>query len=195
MDFIRQTIKRNNQKGKGYSQITLEDDYIVPDVKPDMARIIHTQGKIQIDESKIANQSLWISGRLNFVVLYRSEDENKKLEAVVGSIPFQEKILMDDLEDGDSIRVKGQVEDISSSMINSRKMGIRAVINLEAVAENAEDMEMTLGMEQGRDYEQRFSRKNLMVMTENRKEELLHLLEPWNFRKSKVRKHSSKKPV
>lgn len=170
MDFIRQTIKRNNQKGKGYSQITLEDDYIVPDVKPDMARIIHTQGKIQIDESKIANQSLWISGRLNFVVLYRSEDENKKLEAVVGSIPFQEKILMDDLEDGDSIRVKGQVEDISSSMINSRKMGIRAVINLEAVAENAEDMEMTLGMEQGRDYEQRFSRKNLMVMTENRKD-------------------------
>lgn len=170
MDFIRQNIKRSNQKGKGYSQITLEDDYIVPDVKPDMARIIHTQGKIQIDESKISNQSLWISGRMNFVVLYRSEDDNKKVEAVVGSIPFQEKILMDDLEEGDAIRIKGQVEDISSSMINSRKLGIRAVVNLEASSENTEELEMTLGMEQGREYEQRFSRKNVMVLTENRRD-------------------------
>lgn len=172
MDFIRQTIKRNNQKGKGYSQLTLEDDYIVPDVKSDMARIIHTQGKIQIDESKISNQSLWISGRLNFVLLYRSDDDNKKLEAILGTIPFQEKILMDDLEDGDAVRIKGQVEDISASMINSRKLGIRAVINLEAVAENTENVEMTLGMEQGRDYQQKLSRRNIMVMTENRKDVL-----------------------
>lgn len=170
MDFIRQTIKRNRQRGTGFSQITIEDDYIVPDVKPDVARIIHTQGKIQVDETKISNQSLWINGRMVFAVLYRSEDEDKKIEAIMGTIPFQEKILMDDLEENDAIRIKGQVDDITSTMINSRKLGIRAVIDLEVAAENADDVEMTLAMEQGERYEKRFSDRTILEMTENRKD-------------------------
>ena len=83
------------EKAKSFSQITLDDDFIVRDNKPDVLRIIYSKGDVDLEEIKIGNQVIWLTGKLYFSVLYQSDDENRRLESVNGEIPFQEKMIMD----------------------------------------------------------------------------------------------------
>ena len=98
-------------KARAFAQITLDDDYIVRDNKPDVIRVIYTHGDILLEDTKVGNKSVWITGKLRFHTLYQSDDENRRLESVSGEIPFQEKLLMDELEDKDEVSVDVQIED------------------------------------------------------------------------------------
>jgi hypothetical protein len=128
------------EKSKSITQISLDDDYIIRDNKPDVIRVIYSQGDIFVEDVKVGNQGVWISGKLRFSVLYQSDDENHRLESVNGEVPFQEKIIMDEIEETDEITVDMEIEDLTVGIINSRKIGICAVVfvsarNLEEVDE------------------------------------------------------------
>ena len=132
MELHRHICTQLMEKSKSFSQITLDDDYIVRDNKPDVVRVIYSRGDIQVEDVKAGNQGVWISGKLRFSVLYQSDDENHRLESVNGDVPFQEKVMMDDVEDYDDVTVDMNLEDLSVGIINSRKLSIRAVVNVTA---------------------------------------------------------------
>lgn len=135
MEFIREEIQQNNKKSSGFMQITIDDDYIVKDTKPDVIRILQTEGVARLEEKRISGDSLWISGNLEFMVLYRSDDSLKKLDMMEGSISFQEKIRIDELKDTDLLDIQFEIEDLSISIVNSRKIAVRAVVDLSVVQE------------------------------------------------------------
>ena len=62
------------------SQITLDDDYNVPDYRPDIVKVLKEKGELHFDEVKAAAGAAWLKGRLVFRVLYRSDQENKLSE-------------------------------------------------------------------------------------------------------------------
>ena len=120
------------EKAKAFTQITLDDDYIIRDNKPDVVRVIYTKGDVVLEDVKEGNQVIWITGKLHFSSLYQSDDEDRRLESVMGDIPFQEKLVMDEIEDMDKLTIKVSVEDLSVGIINSRKLVVRAVLNITA---------------------------------------------------------------
>lgn len=162
MELNSRMIKQTREKNRAFSQITLDDDYIVKDNKPDVIKIIHTDGTIVFEETKLTNQSLWINGKLEFRVLYRSDDDNHKLEVLSGSIPFQEKLVMEGAQEMDPIRVSGELEDLSVGIINSRKLSIRAVANLKAVVEEQIEEEIAGGLEDDAGCQQKVAERELL---------------------------------
>lgn len=57
-------------------------------------------------------------------MLYRKEEGG--LQALGGSIPFEEAINVPDLDEKDYVSVSWQLEDLNTEMIHSRKLGIKA---------------------------------------------------------------------
>ena len=47
MELIKKYIHMNREKGKAVTQITLDDDFNLPDTKPDLIRIILEKGEIR----------------------------------------------------------------------------------------------------------------------------------------------------
>lgn len=170
MEFLSHTIKQTNEKCKAFSQVTLDDDYIVRDNKPDVIKIIYSGGTIVFEESRISNQTLWVSGKLEFYVLYRSDENISKLEVLNGSVPFQEKLVMDHVSDMDQARVYAEIEDISISLINSRKLSIRAVANLKAIVEEEIEEEIASQLEAFDDCQQNISEKELLSILASEKD-------------------------
>ena len=171
MELDRHICTQLIEKTKSFSQITLDDDYIVRDNKPDVVKIIYSRGNILVEDVKAGNQGLWISGKLRFSTLYQSDDENHRLESVNGEVPFQEKVVMDEMEDGDDVTVDMTIEDLSVGIINSRKLVVRAVVNVTARNLEEEDEEIVCGIcDDG--YEQKTSDFPMLCLVENRKEEL-----------------------
>ena len=171
MELNRHICTQLIEKSNSFSQITLDDDYIVRDNKPDVVRIIYSNGHILIEDVKAGNQGLWITGKLLFSTLYQSDDENHRLESVNGEIPFQEKLMMEDVDEGDDVIVDMEIEDLSIGIINSRKLSIRAVANVTARNIEEEDFALTSHIfEPG--YEQKTKDYSVLCLTQNTKEQL-----------------------
>lgn len=142
MELRTQLLKQNTVKSKAFTQVTLDDDCIVRDSKPDIIKIIHTKGTVAFEETKVSNQTVWITGKLTFTVLYRSDAGGNKLETLTDSVNFGEKIFMEEVEELDTVKLSGKLEDLSINAINSRKLAVRAVIGIQAVSEQPEEQEL-----------------------------------------------------
>jgi len=154
-------------KARAFAQITLDDDYIVRDNKPDVIRVIYTHGDILLEDTKVGNKSVWITGKLRFHTLYQSDDENRRLESVSGEIPFQEKLLMDELEDKDEVSVDVQIEDLSVGIINSRKLVVRAVLDMSAKSMVEPEHEQSFVVPYEKNYEQKTVLMPIMTLVQD----------------------------
>ena len=139
LELEKQNLRRNRLKSQTGTQVTLDDDFIVPDTMSDMAEVILDSGIIQLEPVKVQRERITVRGKLDFHVLYRKEEGG--LQALGGSNPFEEAINVPDLDEKDYVSVSWQIEDLNTEMIHSRKLGIKAIVTLEAKAESLYDTE------------------------------------------------------
>lgn len=142
-------------KADAFAQITIDDDYIIRDNKPDVLRVIYSRGDVVIEDTRVGNGNVWITGKLLFKSLYQSDDSGFRLDSVIGEIPFQEKVVLENAADGEDVSVDIAIEDLSVGIINSRKLMVRAVLNI-AVKSIEEEIEvLTVPYPEGMNYQQK----------------------------------------
>ena len=147
MELVKKQIHMNRVKGRASTQITLDDDFIVPDTLDDMAQVLLTTGEVAIDSVKPMSEKVQIKGKLDFQVLYRKEEGG--LQTLAGSVPFDETVNVSDLEERDEVSLSWELEDLTAEMIHSRKLGIKALIGFSIQAEGLteESAAVDVGME------------------------------------------------
>lgn len=146
MELVKKNIHMDFIKAKAATQLVLEDDMNLPDVKPDIDCICLEKGNVVIEEAKAYPDSVTVRGRLVFQVLYHTDEEEHALATVEGKIVFEEKLHMPGLTGVDAVKAEGSVEDLSIGIINSRKLSIQSVVNLVVCAEEIYDEEVPIGL-------------------------------------------------
>lgn len=147
VELVRKTIHMIRQKGKAVSQMTLDDDYNIPEAMPDAGNVIQEKGKLEIEEIKTENGRVAVRGILLFSILYMDDAEENSLHSVKGKIPFEETMNAESVQEGDSLKLDWMLEDLSAVLINSRKFGIKAVVTLELAVEELKDEEVPVAAE------------------------------------------------
>lgn len=170
MEYEKRTIRQRKLIDKASTQIAIDDDFIVPDSKPDVARIIHQVGTVTFEEPVVSNHSVWAKGKLAFSLLYKSDREEKKIEVLQGKIPFQEKLFMDEVEDSAAVRLCYHLEDLTMVEINSRKLEVQAVIHIDAFAEVNAKEEIVAQILPATEYEQRRTEKEVLDLLTAKKD-------------------------
>lgn len=138
-------------KSKADVQVTLDNDFNVPDTKPDVARLIQEKGTLHIRDMKPGKDKCVIRGELAFGVLYMGDDGTNQLQSIEGVIPFEETVNMDGLQEMDGLSLQWDMEDLRSGMINSRKISIRSIVVLHVQADRMGEEEAATAMEDGKD--------------------------------------------
>ncbi len=147
MELVKKYIHRNRQKSRVVSQLALDDDINVPDSKPDAIRILSERAIPVLEQKKALTGRLVLSGKLDFCVLYATNEEDNKIQCLKGKIPFEETINMENLEERDNAEVRWTLEDFQVSMINSRKISMKAVLAFVAEARELVDEEIVTDVE------------------------------------------------
>ena len=124
IELIKKEIHMNRQRGTAVSQLTLDDDFIVPDALDDAVQILLSDGEVQIENSRIQGEKVLIRGKLVFRVLYRRESGG--LQAMGGEIPFEETVNVPELSERDYTQIVWNIEDLNITMIHSRKLSAKA---------------------------------------------------------------------
>lgn len=147
MELVIRNIHMNRQKCRSSLQLTIDNDLNVPDVKPDIDKVIREQGEIRLQDVKTANGRVMVKGILVFRILYISAGGDYQVQHMDGQIPFDETINMNDSCTGDNIQVRWELEDLSADIINSRKISIKAIVKLIVSAEEIMDEQAAVGVD------------------------------------------------
>lgn len=154
MELIKKNIHMDRIRAQAVSQITLEEDMNIPDQKPDVSSLCFDQASVMIDEVKPCTDYVQVRGRLCFAVLYHTQEEGCGLVTLDGKLPFEEKINMQGVQSSDLVQVQNTLEDLSTGIINSRKLSIQAVLTISAQVQELYDEEAPIGLygEDGAEY-------------------------------------------
>ena len=134
MELVKKQIRMNRWKNHAATQLTLDDDFIVPDTMDDMEQVILDTGTVQIEAARPQGEKVMVRGKLDFQLLYRREGGG--LQAMGGSIPFEETVNVPGLTDRDSVNVSWELDDLKAGMINSRKINVKALLTLNVQVES-----------------------------------------------------------
>ena len=133
MELLTREIQTNQVGKKVISQFLLDEDFNVPDSKRDVERIIASEGTVKIEDMKMTENYVKVTGKLEFQVLYVGEGLEASLCSMAGSLPFEEKIYVEDMSG--IYEVKYSRVELQTMMIHSRKLRVKSMIELEIEAE------------------------------------------------------------
>lgn len=146
MELLKKKIHMNRLKCRGVSQISLEEDFNVPDSKPDVGAIVEASGEVKMEDIKVGTGQVTAKGVLSIHVLYIAETRERSVSHMESTVPFEETIRLEDAETGDNVRIKWNVEDLDVSVINSRKLSGKAVLLLAACIEESKETMAATGI-------------------------------------------------
>lgn len=147
MELLKKNIRMNRLKCKSNLQITLDDDFNVPDTKPDIEKIIKEQGIITIQEITPVNDRFLVKGSLDFNFLYTSQETDRPVHNMSGRLPFEETVNMENACGEDAVGAKWELDDMSAALINSRKISVKAIVSLLFAVEDISDEEVAVSVD------------------------------------------------
>ena len=136
MELIKNHLRQLSVKSEAVSQVTFDEDWNVPDVKPDVGRMIQKKGEVEVAEVQMGEGRARVLGSLCFSLLYVSEGEEKRVCSLEGKLPIDENLNLEGLSGGDKICLKWEIEDLSIHLIHSRKLNVEAIVTCQAAVRN-----------------------------------------------------------
>lgn len=131
MDVNKNCIHMNKMTGKLTQNITLDEDFNLGEKKDDIVGKIHENGYVVIEKCAMRDEKVVVGGFLCFTFLYASENG---YDSYSSKIPFEEAYAFYDAGEGDVLRCDACVMDLSTSVINSRKIDVKAIVSIEVTA-------------------------------------------------------------
>lgn len=139
MELKKESIRALRVKSKASSQVTFDEDYNVPDIKPDVGRMIQSKGDVAMEEVRLSDGRAFLRGSLNVDLLYVGEEEGK-IYSLSAKLPMEEIINLEGIAGGDKMCLKWEIEDLSLYVIHSRKLNIKAIVTFYAVVDESAEI-------------------------------------------------------
>ena len=136
-----------NERGRIIlDQFVLDEDVNVPDSKRDMKRIIASEARLRIEEVKPVENYVKVTGKVEYQVLYVGEGIEAVICSLEGKLPFEEMVYIEE-KDG-NFDVKLVRVDANAYMIHSRKLRLKAIVELEVKHQREMVEEIPLDIEE-----------------------------------------------
>ena len=134
------------EKSRAKSQITFDEDFNVPDAKPDVGRLIQYKGRISMDDVHLADGKGILRGDLQVDILYVGE-ENGIISSITAKLPFEETLNLKDIVNGDKLCLKWEIEDLTIRLIHSRKLNIKALVTFYGAVDETEQVRLPVALD------------------------------------------------
>ena len=146
MELLKKNIRMFSETGKVTDQIALEEDCIVPDSLPDAGRIIWKKAAVKMKEVQIDDGRALLVGELQVWILYIDDTSGHGIHRLESTISFQENQVLPEQASRDNTQIQWKLEDITASLINSRKVSIHSLISFHFSMEESREIQAVVEM-------------------------------------------------
>lgn len=157
---------------KGYQkvQITIDEDINVSEMKPDIDRVLQCTVRLNINDGVVTNDKVSVEGELKANILYVPLNDNKPIHNIWFVAPINEVINMNNITNGDNIDIKLSLEDIRCRVINSRKLNVKAIVEIKTCADERKDLRITSDVKAQTELEKMYDTIKLCQLEQSKKE-------------------------
>ncbi len=134
MELVKENIVLDKKVGFETTQLLLEGDVIVPDIKPDMDVILQTDAKMIFNGNELSLDRINFTGKLDINVLYLAKGSEKPVHSMSSQLPVDDFINLDGLTKEMWVELKSDITNIEYKMLNDRKISYRAIVDVSASA-------------------------------------------------------------
>lgn len=150
MELIKKEIHNFAWKIKNTMQFTIDDTINVPDNLMDMERLVLVKGNIVIEETQPMVDRFQVKGSLNYQILYCGNEKETAFDSMTGKIPFVEYINADETKPEDYIEVHTSLNDLTVTMLHSRKISVKALVGMDYQVKENENFQVVTDIEGNR---------------------------------------------
>ena len=148
IDFFKTSIPKGGKTDDIVVQTVVEGDIIIPDSKPDILEALITDAYAVIRDEKASDGRMSYGGDIKVNLLYRAKNGENPIYAVKASIPFMDFVNADSIRKGEKPDLRLSLTDMRTTVVNDRKVNIRALGEARLTGALPESREIIGGAEQ-----------------------------------------------
>lgn len=142
MELIQKRIHYMQEGRRTFDQFYLDEDINVPDAKEDVGFIVQGQASVKVEDIRPVENYVRVSGKLYYQILYITDTAEHRPAALEGTLPFEEMVYIDSGEQ-EQFYIENARTEFTASLVHSRKISVRAMLELEIGREILSDEETT----------------------------------------------------
>ena len=160
MEVKKQCVNLGKTVFDGQVKASCEGNIIVPDVKPDIIKVLQVEADTFLCDKTVENGKVTLSGKVNVTVLYTPEDDSLSVCAIRGCFEFCEVIKRSEFTDDMQIVAFCDADKVTYRLINSRKISVEALVAVNMQVVKNESIEYVSGID-GDDAQCRYENINI----------------------------------
>lgn len=133
-ELIKNKIILDQKIGEETTQVMVEGDIIVPDIKPDISKILQTNGKILLDNIDVGIDKVNFKGKIEFSILYLADGIDKPLHSMTANMVIDDFINVDGVNKDVNVNLNCEIIHLDCKLLNGRKLYIKGVSEVSVKA-------------------------------------------------------------
>ena len=131
-----------------YCQTTAENDIIVPDIKPDVLKILQISSDVVINQKSVQADKVYVSGIVRLNILYVPDgDVIGNVKSMVSVQDFSHLADVKGAKTGMILSADAECEPAEYTLINSRKLNVRSKIGINIKLTAPSEIDVATGIE------------------------------------------------
>ena len=169
MELITKPIHYTREGKRIFDQFCLDEDYNVPEAKDDIGRVVQGDVQVRTEDIRLVENYVRVTGKAFFRILCVTASADPKPVVLEGKIPFEEMVYVEN-GDGDSFFLQNVRTELTVSLVHSRKLSLRVMVEMEIERERLEDEETTVDAEGEENLYRKKQRINLLKLAVSKKD-------------------------
>lgn len=125
---------------KKVEKFELEEDMIIPDIKPDILKPISESGNVCIYKKEVLDGKIKLEGNVNIYLIYLADSEKDNIRGINTNIDFKEifecKEALSEMNMNENIKIKS----IECKVLNGRKISLKVELEAEIILYKNEEI-------------------------------------------------------
>ena len=132
------SIKTSNEKicinkimAQKQEKFIIEEDEIVPDIKPDVLKVASSNGSVCIYKKEVQEGRIKIEGSINIYTLYIADDETASMRCINSELNFTKIIEVENASPNMELEQFISIQSIDAKILNGRKINFKVSLCLD----------------------------------------------------------------
>lgn len=122
--------------------IFIQNDFIVPDSKPDVLSSINLSGEVCVYKKEVQDEKIKMEGNINTYIMYLPDSKEDKLRALNAKFDFSEFINVAGAKEGMQLSLKASIKDMECKVLNGRKLSVKTGLEVTIKLYSNEEVSM-----------------------------------------------------
>lgn len=146
MELIKETATVEDIVCSEQTQIMVDGDIIVPDVKPDILKILQVDADAVVTKKETSDGKLTAEGDVHLKILYIPDCDGARIKSICTSFPFTYKLERTGIGENMCADVSADASKVEFRLINSRKMSVKTIVGLDVCVCTSKELELVTGV-------------------------------------------------